>query len=100
MNPELYIELDLVLQLLCSAARALEQMVVPLLPDCPGDAHEERVESSPVFWNYISIYHAKRGFLADKLWTHGCLASEHGQCRARASQASAWSSSLPSRPAS
>ena len=41
MNLELYIELDLVMQLMCGAARPLEQAVVLLLPDRPGDAHEE-----------------------------------------------------------
>ena len=49
MNLELCIELDLVLQLNHGAAHSLEQAVVPLLPDRPDDAHEERVETALSF---------------------------------------------------
>jgi len=49
MNPELHIKFDLVLQLRRSATRSLKYPIIPLLPNRPDDAHEERVETALAF---------------------------------------------------
>jgi len=41
VNPEIYIHLDLVLQLKRGAARSLKQALVSFFPDRPNDGHEE-----------------------------------------------------------